>query len=103
LTQRAGEMGNRLIAGFEGLAEFECVGNVRGSGLMSAVEFVADRETKAPANIGGKIQKACLDRGLYTRTKGDILEFSPPLIISEDEVDKIVEIVREAIVEVTGG
>lgn len=103
LVQRAADMGKRLLTGLEALSEFECVGNVRGSGLMSAVEFVADRETKAPANIGGKVLKACLDRGLFTRIKGDILEFSPPLIISEDEVDKILEIVREAIVEVTGG
>ena len=69
---------------------------------MCAVEFVADKKTKAPANLGGKVRQACLDRGLFTRVMGDILMFSPPLVISEDEVDRIVTIVREALEAVTG-
>ena len=103
LADRAGRMGRRLLGGLRGLEEeFEQIGDVRGLGLMCAVEFVADRQTKAPANIGGQIQQACKERGLFTRIVGDILVFAPPLVISEDEVDQMVGIVREAI-EVTVG
>jgi adenosylmethionine-8-amino-7-oxononanoate aminotransferase len=65
------------------------------------VEFVADKQTKAPANLGGKMRQACIDRGLFTRNIGDILAFAPPLIISEDEVDRMVTIVRESLAAVT--
>ncbi|HRQ39233.1 MAG TPA: aspartate aminotransferase family protein [Chloroflexota bacterium] len=101
LPERARTMGGRLLAGLLALAEeFDCIGNVRGLGLMCAVEFVADRETKASANIAGPILKACLERGLLTRIKGESLLLAPPLIITEDEVDTIVGIVREAIGDV---
>ena len=78
------------------------VGDVRGLGLMCAVELVADKKSKAPANLGGKIRQACIDRGLFTRNIGDILAFAPPLIISESEVDRMVNIVRDSLKAVAG-
>jgi adenosylmethionine-8-amino-7-oxononanoate aminotransferase len=102
LVENAARMGERLLTGLESLKEFEVVGDVRGLGLMCALEFVADRETKAPANIGPKIQKACLERGLFTRIKGDILMLAPPLVINAAEVDQILAIVQEAIEAVVG-
>ncbi len=101
LVDHAGQMGARLLAGLHALADdFDCIGNVRGLGLMTAVEFVADRDTKAPATIAGPILKACLERGLLTRIKGESLLLAPPLIITAAEVDKMVEIVREAVASV---
>lgn len=101
LPERAGQMGARLLAGLLALAEeFDCIGNVRGLGLMCAVEFVADRESKATANLAAPILKACLERGLLTRAKGESLLLAPPLIITEKEVDEMLGIVREAIGEV---
>lgn len=101
LPERARTMGARLLAGLLALAEeFECIGNVRGLGLMCAVEFVADRETKATGNLAGPILKACLERGLLTRAKGESLLLAPPLIITEEEVDTVLGIVREAIGDV---
>ncbi|NWF55020.1 MAG: aspartate aminotransferase family protein [Syntrophaceae bacterium] len=97
LAERAKQRGRRLLAGLQSLLEFPKVGDVRGLGLMCAVELVADKESKAPANLGNKVRQACLDRGLFTRSIGDILAFAPPLIISEDEVDRIVTIMREAL------
>jgi adenosylmethionine-8-amino-7-oxononanoate aminotransferase len=97
LAERAKQRGRRLLAGLQSLRESPNVGDVRGLGLMCAVEFVADKKSKAPANLGGKVGQACLERGLFTRAIGDILAFAPPLIISEDEVDQIVTIVREAL------
>lgn len=100
LVERAGQMGTRLLDGLKTLMEFPQVGEVRGLGLMCAVEF-ADRETKAPAGTGPKVQQACLERGLFIRALGDILEIAPPLIISESEVDQMVDIIAQAIVAVT--
>lgn len=102
LVENAARMGERLLVGLESMMEFPVVGNVRGLGLMGALEFVADRETKAPANIGAKIQKACLERGLFTRIKGDILMLAPPLVITAAEVDQILAIVQESIEVVAG-
>lgn len=97
LPAQAAAMGQRLLAGLAALQEFDCVGDVRGLGLMAAVEFVADKETKTPAGIANNILAACLERGLLTRTKGESLLLAPPLIISAAEVDQILAIVRAAI------
>jgi adenosylmethionine-8-amino-7-oxononanoate aminotransferase len=101
LAEKAKQRGRQLLAGLQSLRESPFVGDVRGLGLMCAVEFVADKQSKAPANLGGKMRQACIDRGLFTRNIGDILAFAPPLIISEDEVDRMVTIVREALAAVT--
>ena len=103
LVENAARMGRRLLNGLQSMLEFPSVGEARGLGLMAAVEFVADRETKTPAGIGNKVRQACLERGLFTRIKGDILMLAPPLVINEAEVDQIIEIVREAIREVGPG
>ncbi len=101
LVERAAAMGRRLLEGLQGLYEFDCVGEVRGIGLMAAVELVADRETKAPANLGAKVQRACQERGLFLRAVGDILEMAPPYVIGEEEVDRMVQILGDAIAEVS--
>jgi adenosylmethionine-8-amino-7-oxononanoate aminotransferase len=100
VAERAKDMGARLLEGLQGLSDFECVGNVRGLGLMCAVEFVADRETKESAGIAGAILKECLERGLISRIKGESILFAPPLIINEEEVDQIVSILRDSIAAV---
>ncbi len=97
LVQRAEKRGRQMLSRLTTLKDFTCVGDVRGLGLMCAVEFVSDRKTKAPAGIGEKVRNACIDRGLFTRIKGDILMLAPPLIITEEDVDKIVQILRESI------
>ena len=97
LVERAAQRGERLLAGLQALEKFPQVGDVRGLGLMCAVEFVADRESKAPANMGEKVRLTCLELGLLTRAVGDSLVFAPPLVISEAEVDKILEITEQAI------
>ena len=102
LTENARVQGKRLLEGLQALeAEFDVIADTRGLGLMAAIEF-ADRETKTPAQIGEKVRKACLERGLFTRVIGsDILAFAPPLIISAEEVDLVLQIVGEALAETT--
>jgi len=103
LAGNAARMGQHLMDGLYRLQdEFECIGNVRGLGLMCALEFVADRETKKPAGIGAKVQQACIDRGLFTRIVGDSLLFAPALVIRADEIDQMVQIVGESIAAVQG-
>ncbi len=106
LVDRAAVMGERLLSG---LSEFEGhphVGNVRGKGMMVAVELVADKATKQafPADqaAGPKIFGELLARGIYTRVLGDYVMFAPPLVTSEAQIDQIVEAVGESVRAVYG-
>lgn len=86
----------------ERFAQLEIVGEVRGVGLLGAVEFVADRHTKRrfdpQLKVGARISKAARDRGLIARAMphGDILGFAPPLVVSESEIDEIVDLAYRA-------
>ncbi len=93
LVERAAQMGARLQTGLQALKEFRFVGDVRGLGLICGVELVSDKEAKtADPALAAKVTRMCQDRGLRTRNVGSTLAFSPPLIISEAEVDEIVSI-----------
>jgi len=67
------------------------VGEARGVGLVGAVELVKDKKTKAsfapPGKVGAQCAKFAQARGLICRAIMDSLAFSPPLVISEDEID----------------
>ncbi|KRP99758.1 hypothetical protein AOQ73_19475 [Bradyrhizobium pachyrhizi] len=86
----------------ERFAQLEIVGEVRGVGLLGAVEFVADRQTKrrfeSELKVGARISKAARDRGLIARAMphGDILGFAPPLVVTEGEIDEIVDLAYRA-------
>ncbi|TGV64151.1 aminotransferase class III-fold pyridoxal phosphate-dependent enzyme, partial [Mesorhizobium sp. M00.F.Ca.ET.158.01.1.1] len=79
------------------------VGEVRGVGLMGAIEFVADRDNRKrfdPAlKVGARISKAARDRGLIARAMphGDILGFAPPLVTTKAEAEEIVAIAESAV------
>lgn len=98
-----GHFQQRLKAAF---AQLPIVGEVRGEGMLGAVEFVADREKKtrfdAGLKVGARISKAARDRGLIARAMphGDILGFAPPLITTKGEVDEIIGIAEAAVRQV---
>jgi len=100
--KRARELGKRLLDGLQTLREFPFVGDVRGLGLVYGVEIVSNKETKStdPA-LAGRIFKAAQVRGLRSRPLGATLAFSPPLSITEDEVDEIVKRLGAAMDSVT--
>jgi 4-aminobutyrate--pyruvate transaminase len=79
-----------LQQGLQQFADHPLVGEVRGVGLMGAVELVADKTTKAPfapeLRVGPQLSKAAERHGLIVRAMGDALGFSPPLIITEAEI-----------------
>jgi len=107
LVQRAERMGKRLNEGLGRLIEMPNVGNVRGLGLMAAVEVVADKATRAPfaaaQGIGPKLARAMRDRGVVTRVKGDSMLFAPPLVITEEQIDTIINVAAESIDRVIAG
>ena len=79
------------------------VGEVRGEGLLFAVEVVADKARRqrfdSALKIGARLSGLCLERGLIGRAMpgGDILGFAPPLVLTESEADELVEITVQAI------
>jgi adenosylmethionine-8-amino-7-oxononanoate aminotransferase len=101
LVERSAKMGERLLKGLKTLSSLAAVGDVRGLGLMCAVELVADKVSKAPfppaRKVGEEVRRAVEARGLFTRIRGDVILLAPPLVITEAQVDRIVQILGEAI------
>lgn len=98
VVENAQKMGERLRAGLNSLRdEFDMVDNVRGFGLLNGFELVKDRETREPAGIGKQVMKACVERNLWMRAIGDTIALSPALVITEEEVDEIVNILGSAL------
>jgi 4-aminobutyrate aminotransferase len=82
--------------------KYPIMGEVRGKGLMVAVEFVKDRETKEPAVQEMKdVTNKCFKRGLAIITAGhSAMRFAPPLIITHEIIDEGLEIFEGAVKEV---
>jgi len=107
IAERVAEVGavmqNRL---HERFADHELVGEVRGMGLIGAVELVADRETKRnfdpKQKIGARLTKLGEAHGVISRAlPNDTIAFSPPLIINPDEIEQMVDRVGQALDELT--
>jgi adenosylmethionine-8-amino-7-oxononanoate aminotransferase len=93
LLENSKRMGERLRGGLASLLEFPFVGDVRGRGLLCAVEIVQDKENRKPDPAkAAALADAALAHGLRTRNVSNSLAFAPPLIINEEEVDEIVRI-----------
>ena len=82
------------------------VGNIRGKGLMCAVELVQDRATKQPFpatdQVGLRVHQTAIDRGLFSRIKGDSYLLAPPIVITNEQIDRVVESLTGAVEEVLG-
>ena len=100
LIENSAKMGARLFKGLEELRSHPTVGDVRGLGLICGLEIVKDGATKEKFSESGEELKALADnlhdRGLLTRA-ASIISLSPPLCISADEVDRIIDILDGAI------
>ena len=101
VVDNAAKRGTQLFEGMCVLADrYEIIGDVRGGhGLMAAMELVADRDSKAPANpaLGLTMQKAAYKAGALIRVSGPNVILSPSLIISEDEIDVVLGAVEEGL------
>jgi len=104
LVGRCAAQGRRLREELdEAFREHPYVGDLRGRGLFQAIEIVADRGTKAPFDptlkVNARIKKAAMDLGLMTYpmggtidgARGDHVLLAPPFIISDDELDLVIE------------
>ena len=89
----AAEMGSYLQSRLAQLRAHERVGEVRGAGLIAAVELVNDRAAKTPAvDLARRVTQLCQDNGLIVRNvAGCALAVCPPLIITRVQVDEIVD------------
>lgn len=95
-------MGERLHAGLSGLSDHPLVGNVRGRGMLAAVELVTDKDKKTPLPAAAQPAVRVFDRawneGLIVRAFAwGALGYAPPLCCTEDEIDLIVERTRKVL------
>ena len=85
---------DRFQDGLGQFADHPLVGEVRGRGLVAALELVKDKTTKEPFPaadaVSTKVMDRALDHGLITRAIGDCIAFSPPLIITAEQIDELV-------------
>ena len=102
LAGQCADKGDRLIAALRAaLADHPHVGEIRGKGLMCAVELVADRATKEsfpPGDaVGPRVQREATRRGLFSRIKADSYLLAPAAVITDDQLDRTVDILSDAI------
>lgn len=112
LIERSASMGDRLLEKLKTLSDLPVVGDVRGLGLMAGIEFVSDRETKAPfppeIKFAAKVAAEAFKRGLITYPgsggadgiKGDHLLLCPPFVVTEEELEFIAETVGQSIIAI---
>ena len=103
----AAAKGKRLLVGLkDALADHPNVGDVRGLGLMCAVELVKDKASKTDHDpsegVGAKVGAAMVKRGMFTRMRGDVICIAPPIITPDDEIDRVVAIAAGAVKDVLG-
>ena len=103
LVERCAASGTVLQERLARLRDLPCVGDVRGRGLLAAVELVEDKETRAPfpreAHVAERLTAAALDAGLVVwpnvghadGARGDLVMIAPPFIVTHEEIDLIVE------------
>lgn len=109
LVERAEQAGGRLRAGLLELQQrHECIGDVRGRGLLQGVEIVADRASRKPApELGAAIARRCFERGLSMNivqlpAMGGVFRIAPPLTVTDAELDLGLELLDAAIADVAG-
>jgi adenosylmethionine-8-amino-7-oxononanoate aminotransferase len=95
LFEHAARVGAYLQDKLRGFADHPLVGEVRGVGLIAALELVANKPTRQPFDggaVGAFCMKACQDHGLLIRVmSGNVVTLCPPLIITEAQVDELVD------------
>jgi adenosylmethionine-8-amino-7-oxononanoate aminotransferase len=104
LPRRAREMGALLRQRLQEVQETGIVAEVRGKGLLIGVEFARNPATKgkfpAEMKFGVQVGKRALDKGLVLRFDPDWVAFAPPLVISEVELNHMMDIFAESVHEV---
>ena len=100
LVANSADVGAYLKQGLEKLmGKYDCIGDVRGMGMMLGVEFVKDRTTRTPdPELRDRVEIATFERGVILLGAGpNTIRWSPPLILTKENVDVALEIFNEAI------
>ena len=98
LLERAAETGEYILGRLRELSELPVVGEVRGVGMMHAVELVGDRDTRDPLAMDAAIQDVIRrETGVIVRDCAHNLVISPPLIMSREEADEVVDAMRSVL------
>lgn len=104
---QAKQKGTRLLAGLRSaLSDHPHVGDIRGLGMMCAVEYVKDTATgetfPAEDAIGARIHEETVARGMFSRVRGDVYALAPPIVTEEQTLDDMVGILADATRAVIG-
>jgi adenosylmethionine-8-amino-7-oxononanoate aminotransferase len=104
LCGNARRQGERLRTGFTRLAQKHgVIGDIRGKGLLQGVEFVRDPKTKEPfpkdVAFGVRVGRRALDNGLLCRFDPNWLAFGPPLVVTSEQIEEMVELLDKSIGE----
>ncbi len=109
LVTNAGSVGTYLTKAMtHALGDHTLVGDIRGEGMLCAVELVKDRDDHvfydAADKVGPRIVAAMLDRGVIARAmpQGDIIGFAPPFSLTREQADEIVEVTKTSVKAVLG-
>lgn len=104
MINEKGELLNKKLR--NALENHKNVGEIRSQGMINAIELVANKNTKkgfdSDLRIGYQIYKKALDRGLLLRPLGNILYFNPPYVISQEDMDFMVEETKNSLIEILG-
>jgi 4-aminobutyrate aminotransferase/(S)-3-amino-2-methylpropionate transaminase len=108
LPEMAAAKGERVLAGLHDLAgRHELIGDVRGIGLMLGVELVTDKTTKAPAKAqAAAVRKFCRENGVLVGVGGqlaNVIRIQPPLVISDGDLDRAIDVLDAALKAATNG
>jgi adenosylmethionine-8-amino-7-oxononanoate aminotransferase len=101
LVAEAARKGALLVEALRSrLGEHPHVGEIRGKGMMCAVEFVQDRAKKTPfapeQQVGARIHAEAMARGLFSRVRGDVFVLAPPFVTPDNVLDRISDILAAA-------
>ena len=109
LVERSRALGSRLQKGLRHLqSRYECIGDIRGRGLMAGVEIVADRATKAGApELGDAVAKKMTELGVWAQLAtmasfGGVFRIAPPLTTTDEELEFGLDIMEEAFASTPG-
>lgn len=106
LPERSAEMGERLRRELDELLDHPNVGEIRSKGLLFGIELVEDKESRAPASADkvAAVLAGCKERGLIVGKNGDtvagfnnVVTLSPPLVITEDDLEFIARVLKESV------
>ncbi len=101
LIENSARMGSYLLKALQRLQSHPTVGEVRGTGLWAAADFTTDKKSRAPFPIDrlASLVRRAKQKGLIIKSMGQALEFAPPLVIGEDDIDEAVQILERCITE----